>query len=163
MTEDVEGEEKVGNTEARATMEVALKYIEHHQHESSSIDVWIIKKWRDLALKNSLKVKKQKKVTDFFLKFVKYMHFFQQYILGVLNIHLAVHMCDFKSKNTHFFSRKFLHIGLSGQTLVPRWTVKRKSNVEVKNYNDLSSDHVPILLTLSNIIIRKEKKVYQLE
>lgn len=63
--DNVEGEEKVGHTEARAAMEVALKYIEQ-QPGSSSIDVLVFKKWRDIAFKNSLNVKKQKKVTDFF-------------------------------------------------------------------------------------------------
>ncbi|CAD7080632.1 unnamed protein product [Hermetia illucens] len=55
--DDIEGEAKVGHTRVGSAMEVALKYIEH-QRGLSSIDFLVIKKWRDIAFKNSLKVKK---------------------------------------------------------------------------------------------------------
>ncbi|XP_054737670.1 jerky protein homolog-like [Anastrepha obliqua] len=52
---DVEEEKTVSHEEAKNVMEIALKYIEQ-QHESTALDVVAIRKWRDVAFRNSLKV-----------------------------------------------------------------------------------------------------------
>lgn len=63
----VEEVEKVTHSEARNAMEVALRYIEQQQN-STAVDILVIKKWRDIAFKNSVTILKQKKITEFFKK-----------------------------------------------------------------------------------------------
>lgn len=64
---DAEDGAKISHEQARNAMEVALKYIEQ-QHESTALDILVMRKWRDVAFKKSLAVKKQMKITDFFKK-----------------------------------------------------------------------------------------------
>ncbi|MFS1564416.1 MAG: hypothetical protein ACL7AX_13685 [Candidatus Arsenophonus phytopathogenicus] len=63
--EEEEGEEKLSHEEGKQALDVATRYIEQ-QKESTSIDVMFIKKWRDYAFQQSIKTKRQKRITDFF-------------------------------------------------------------------------------------------------
>lgn len=59
--------EEVSHAGGKVELETAMRYIEQ-QENSSAIDILFFKKWRDIELTDEIKPKKQKKITNSFVK-----------------------------------------------------------------------------------------------
>lgn len=59
--------EGVSHVGGKVALETAMRYIEQ-QENSSAIDILFFKKWRDIGLIDEIKPKKQKKITNYFVK-----------------------------------------------------------------------------------------------
>lgn len=59
--------EEVSHAGGKVALETAIRYIEQ-QENSFAIDILFFKKWRDIGLIDEIKPKKQKKITNSFVK-----------------------------------------------------------------------------------------------